>query len=461
MDFHKRMEQSCLKVAAYARVSTDMEEQSNSFEAQRIYYTHYIEGKKNWRFVKVYADDGISGTSTKNRDGFNEMMEDAQKGKIDLILTKSISRFARNTVDSLMALRNLQKVDVDVYFEEQGIHSMDMAGEIMITVFSALAQEESRTMSENIKWGYRRRFEQMKPLISSKMIGYKRQENGVYSIVEEEAAAIVRKIYRLFMEGTTINGIRKILNEENPKETGSWCYNQVENILKNEKYTGNSRQLKTYKESIFGERKTNDGSQVSYYIENSHPAIVSKELYDQVQREFEKRREMVNLRLATGKGSLDQSHGFSGKYALSNVLVCGECGSPCRRQIWNIRGKRKAVWRCNRRLKEGKNSCPDSITLNETDLQRIIVEAINSVISNKQELRNEFEDHVKNSRKKTKDSVKEGDLESLYCSLDYKLYFYDDNLVSQLIKSIKVYQTKELKIEYKSGHIVMARLDKN
>ena len=170
---------------------------------------------------------------------------------------------------------------------------------------------------------------------------------------------------------------------------------------------------------------------------------------------------MVNLRLATGKGSLDQSHGFSGKYALSNVLVCGECGSPYRRQIWNIRGKRKAVWRCNRRLKEGKDSCPDSITLNETDLQKIIVEAINSVISNKQDLRNEFKDHVKSSKKNAMNTVKQDDLENLYRNLDYKLYFYDDNLVSQLIKSIKVYQTKELKIEFKSGHIVMARLGKN
>lgn len=203
------------KVAAYARVSTNFDEQVSSFEAQRDYYTNHIKSKPEWQFVGVYTDEGISATSTKNREGFNQMIEDALDGKIDLIITKSVSRFARNTVDTLTTVRKLKENGVEVYFEKENIFTMDSKGELLITIMSSLAQEESRSISENVTWGQRKRFSDGKvSLPYGQFLGYEKGEDGLPKIVEKEAE-IVRKIYRLFLKGKTPSGIAKELTEEN------------------------------------------------------------------------------------------------------------------------------------------------------------------------------------------------------------------------------------------------------
>ena len=191
------------RVAAYARVSTDSDEQLTSYEAQVDYYTHYIKERPDWSFAGMYADEGISGTNTRRRDGFNQMITDALAGKIDLIVTKSVSRFARNTVDSLTTVRKLKEKGVEVYFQKENIYTLDSKGELLITIMSSLAQEESRSISENVTWGCRKRFADGKVSMPYKnFLGYRKGENGEPEIVPEEAE-VVRRIYRLFLEGQT------------------------------------------------------------------------------------------------------------------------------------------------------------------------------------------------------------------------------------------------------------------
>ena len=202
------------KVAGYARVSTDSDEQFTSYEAQVDYYTNYIKSNSNWEFVDVYTDEGISAVMTKHRDGFNRMIADALAGKIDLIVTKSVSRFARNTVDSLTTVRKLKEKGVEVYFEKENIYTLDSKGELLITIMSSLAQEESRSISENVTWGQRKRFADGKVSMPYKQfLGYRKGTDGLPEIVPEEAE-IVKRIYRLFISGKSLGAISKLLTEE-------------------------------------------------------------------------------------------------------------------------------------------------------------------------------------------------------------------------------------------------------
>ena len=282
------------RVAAYARVSTDSDEQYSSYEAQVGYYTNFIKGKPNWEFVKVYADEGISATNTKHRDGFNEMVKDALAGKIDLIITKSVSRLARNTVDSLVTVRELKAHNVEVFFEKENIYTFDGKGELLITIMSSLAQEESRSISENVTWGHRKRFADGKLIMPfSSFLGYERGDDGQPKVVEKEAR-IVRKIYRMFLEGKTPTYIARYLTEQNiptPRDKDIWRSTTVESILKNEKYKGAALLQKTFTtDFLTKKKKQNEGEIPQYYVEDSHPAIVSKEVYSLVQQEFEKRK---------------------------------------------------------------------------------------------------------------------------------------------------------------------------
>src|SRR5574344_2774885 len=231
------------KVAGYARVSTDSEEQQTSYEAQVDYYTHYIQSRDDWEFVKVYTDEGISATNTKHRDGFKQMVRDALDGKIDLIVTKSVSRFARNTVDSLVTIRKLKEHGTEIYFEKENIYTFDSKGELLITIMSSLAQEESRSISENVTWGQRKRFADGKVSMPYKhFLGYRKGPDGLPQIVEKEAA-VVRSIYLMFLEGHAPTYIAKMLTEKSiPTPTGKtrWSCSTVESILRNEKYTGDA-----------------------------------------------------------------------------------------------------------------------------------------------------------------------------------------------------------------------------
>ena len=371
------------KVAAYARVSTDTEEQLSSYEAQVDYYTKYIKSKSEWEFVGVYTDEGISATNTKKRDGFNRMIKDALDGKIDLIITKSVSRFARNTVDTLTTVRKLKEKGVEVYFEKENIYTLDSKGELLITIMSSLAQEESRSISENVTWGQRKRFADGKVSLPYKhFLGYEKGEDGVPKIIESEAK-IVRLIYRLFLEGKTISAISKHLtNESIPTPSGKkkWTTSTIRSILTNEKYKGDALLQKCYTiDFLTKKRKKNEGEVPQYYVKNSHEAIISPEVYDLVQEELKKR----------AKGLFNHScvSPFSSK------IVCGECGGFYGSKVWHSNDKyRKVIWQCNNKFKN-KNKCKTP-HLTEEQIKEEFVKAFNNLISNKDEVIKDCENTV-------------------------------------------------------------------
>ena len=382
------------RVAAYARVSTNSEEQLTSYEAQVKHYTEYIKSRaltNHWQFVEVYTDRGITGTSMAKREGFNRMMQDALAGKIDLIITKSVSRFARNTVDTLTAIRRLKEHGVEVYFEEQNIYTLDGKGELLLTIMSSIAQEESRNISENVTWGIRKRFADGKVSMPYKrFMGYRRGEDGIPEIVEAEAK-IVRGIFRRFLEGATSTMIAKELNEagipcpacknrlgedeigaeQADRKKARWSASTVESILTNEKYKGDAILQKTYCTDYI--QKTfveNDGSEIpKYYAQNSHPAIVSAEVFDLTQMEMEWRK------------SLNGS--YSGKSCFASRVVCGDCGAFYGSKVWHsMDAYRRVIWRCNGKyIGEKKCSTP---YVTQDELEKAFVSVMQRVLREKE-----------------------------------------------------------------------------
>ena len=381
------------RVAAYARVSTNSEEQLTSYEAQVKHYTEYIKSRAladNWQFVDVYTDRGITGTSTAKREGFNRMMQEALAGKIDLIITKSVSRFARNTVDTLTAIRRLKEHGVEVYFEEQNIYTLDGKGELLLTIMSSIAQEESRNISENVTWGIRKRFADGKVSMPYKrFMGYRRGEDGIPKIVEAEAQ-IVRGIFRRFLEGATGTMIAKELNEADvpcpacksrlgedeieaekaDRKKARWSASTVESILTNEKYKGDAILQKTYCTDYI--QKTfveNDGSEIpKYYAQNSHPAIVSAEVFDLAQMELEWRK------------SLNGS--YSGKSCFASRVVCGDCGAFYGSKVWHSTDKyRRVIWRCNNKYGGDVKCSTPHVT--QEELEKAFVSVMQKVITEK------------------------------------------------------------------------------
>ena len=363
------------RVAAYARVSTNDEEQANSYEAQVSHYTRHIQENLEWEFVSVYADKGITGTSTKKREQFNEMVQDALAGKIDLIITKSVSCFARNTVDTLTTIRLLKEHGVEVYFEEQNIYSLDSKGELLLTIMSSLAQEESRNISENVTWGMRKRFADGKVALPYKQfLGYKKGADGIPEIVPEEAATI-KLIYRLFMEGKSPAHIARFLSSckiPSPAGKPQWRPETVKSILSNEKYKGDAILQKTFCTDFLTKKmKVNEGEVPQYHVEHSHPAIISPEMFEAVQAELAKR-----------KGSNRRNytpHCFSGR------IFCDECGALYGSKVWNSGTKYKAmVWQCNNKHLN-RAHCTTPSLRNET-IEDGFVMAINRLLKNKDEI---------------------------------------------------------------------------
>ena len=335
-------------VTYYARVSTDMNEQEESYEKQREYFENYIKLRPEWNYVEGYADQGISGTKAQQRPEFMRMIEDCRKGKINRILVKSISRFARNTVDTLHYIQELKELGVSVWFETQGIDTMTPNGEVLITILAALAEQESRTISTNVKWGYQKRFKDGKVIINHRFIlGYTKV--GKEYVVVEDEAKIVRRIFLDYLSGKSARQICDELNQEGtPTKRGcEWTPSTVLNMLSNEKYTGNAILGKTFQVDVLSKaRVKNKGQGTLYYVENSHPGIISQEVFDMVQKEKERRlslRSSVN----TGKGK------YSSKYPLSGLLVCGDCGSKFRRYGRTIAsGEFITTWVCIQHQKD-------------------------------------------------------------------------------------------------------------
>lgn len=378
-----KLSEKKLRVAAYCRVSTELEEQESSYEAQVEYYTRKIQETENWKLAGIYADDGKSATNTKKRDDFKAMIKDAESGKIDMILTKSVSRFARNTVDSLLTIRKLKEKNVAVVFEKEGVNTLDGTGEILITILSSLAQEESRNISENTRWGVVRKFEKGKVIVNhNKFMGYTKNENGDLVIVPKEAE-IVRLVFRLYLEGYSTGKIAKYLEEQKIKTaTGleKWHDTVVLKMLRNEKYMGDALLQKTYTVDFMTKKKVmNKGIVPQYYVENDHEAIIPKDLFYRVQEELA-RRASVNKSAVTRKKNMKSK--YSSEYALTGILLCGECGQEYRRVTWARNGKKKIVWRCSNRLTNGTKYCKDSVTLEEGILNRTVMEAIHRITCN-------------------------------------------------------------------------------
>lgn len=369
------------RVAAYARVSTDSQEQLSSYEAQVEFYTRHIRGNPEWEFVAVYTDEGISGTNMKKRDGFKRMVADALDGKIDLILTKSISRFARNTVDSLTTVRKLKEKGVEIYFEKENIYTLDSKGEVMITIMSSLAQEESRSISENVTWGKRKSMEDGKVSLAYKrFLGYEKGPDGLPQIVEAEAQ-IIRNIYGMFLEGKTVRTIASSLMERNiltPGGKQEWRVSTVMSILSNEKYKGAALLQKTYTVDFLSKTsKKNEGEVPQYYIENSHPAIIEPETFDLVQSEIAKRRPY--------RRQLNNSSPFTAK------IVCSSCGGYYGSKVWHSTDShRKHIWRCNKKY-DGSIPC-GTPHITESELMQAFVSVFNQLLSDKDIYLSEIEE---------------------------------------------------------------------
>lgn len=371
------------RVAAYARVSTDSDEQLSSYEAQVDFYARHIISHSEWELVDVYTDEGISGTNTKKRDGFNRMIADALDGKIDLILTKSISRFARNTVDSLVNVRKLREKGVEVYFEKENIHTLDAKGEVLITIMGSLAQEESRSISENVSWGKKKSMADGKIVLPYKnFLGYEKGENGLPHIVEAEAE-IVRQIYRLFLDGQTIRNIVQYLTSQGvptPSGKKQWHVRTIVSILTNEKYKGDARLQKTYTADFLSKRiEQNSGKLQQYYIENSHPAIIDQETFDLVQSEIKQRQ--------PNRRQLNNSSPFAAK------LICGECGGYYGSKVWHSNTKyRTKIWRCNKKYDNGQ-VCPTP-NLRDDEVKIAFIQAINQILGNKEQYITQIEQQL-------------------------------------------------------------------
>lgn len=364
----------CNKFLFYYMMSPDFDAYANNTDKAKgvAYYTQYIKRNPEWEFVKVYTDEGISGTNTKHRIGFNEMIADAMSGKIDLIVTKSVSRFARNTVDSLVTIRKLKEKGVEVYFEKENIYTFDGKGELLLTIMSSLAQEESRSISENVTWGQRKRFADGKVNLPYKQfLGYRKGADGFPEVVPEEAI-VVHRIYTRFMEGLTPGAIAKELTADGiptPSRKQRWQTSTVESILQNEKYKGAALLQKCFTvDFLTKKRKVNEGEVPQYYVEHSHEPIITPEEFDKVQTELARRKQI--------------SRQYSGKSIFSSRIVCGDCGSYFGSKVWNSTSKyRRVIWQCNGKFK-GEHKC-ETPHLDEETIKARFVTALNAIIESK------------------------------------------------------------------------------
>lgn len=370
-----------LRVAAYCRVSTEQEEQQNSYQVQIAYYTDLINRKKEWTLAGIFADEGISGTQTKKRTEFNRMIRMCKNKKIDLVITKSISRFARNTVDCLEYVRQLKDLGIGVIFEKESINTLTMTSEFMIALYGSFAQAESESISKNVSWGKEKAYREGKVTFQYKyLLGYRKGADGKPEIIPEEAE-IVRLIYKLFLDGYSMRNIKKFLESKGfltSQGKKIWNESLVSSILKNEKYVGDALMQKTYTlDCITHKVVKNKGERPMFLVTDHHDPIIDRDTYNRVQQELARR---ISKRKVSDKTTTEQGR-YSSKYALTELLICGKCGTPYRRATWIVKGKKQIVWRCISRLEHGKKYCPDSPTIKEENLHRGIIRAINNYYS--------------------------------------------------------------------------------
>lgn len=375
-------------VAAYARVSTEKEEQEDSFERQVSHYTTLITSKPEWEFGGIYADSGITGTRAEKRPDFMRMIADCRAGKINKVLVKSISRFARNTVDALKYIQELKELGISVYFENENIDTLTPGGEVLITILAAMAEQESRTMSTNIKWTYQKKFKNGEVILNTGlMLGYRKagrkdEEGKEIYIINESEAEIVRRIYREYLAGTTVTRIARGLEADGiPTKLGKkkWSPKVIMSILTNEKYTGDAILGKTFKPDVLSKyRQKNTGQAPMYYAEGTHPAIIDKEMFEMVKVEIQRRKDEQVTAVGSSR--------FTSKYPFSGLLICGECGHKLRRHVRTVgSGMKVPAWGCANRIVNGRREC-DSHHVNEDTLQHTYTAAISDMIEDAEEI---------------------------------------------------------------------------
>ena len=373
-----------LRVAAYCRVSTELEQQQSSYDIQIEYYTRHIMQNPNWIFAGVFADDGRSATNTFRRDDFNQLMDQCLKGKVDMVITKSISRFARNTVDCISWVRKLKEKNVAVYFEKENLNTLDDSTEMILTILSSQAQEESRAISTNVKWGYARKFEKGEST-RQRSYGFRKAPTGEMCIVEKEAA-VIRNMARWFLDGDSLERIKHRLEDAGIETTTgkkTWSTGTIYNILTNEKIMGDVLLQKTFTADYLTKRRVkNSGQQKQYYVKNHHEAIIPKTVYYKIQEEIARRSSLKKA--GTRKGKTAQGV-YSSKYALTGIMVCNECGAHYRRTTWAKNGKKVIVWRCINRLEHGTKRCHESPTLKEEVIQEAIMGKLHSLSIDQEE----------------------------------------------------------------------------
>ncbi len=367
-----------LRVAAYCRVSTDEKEQVNSYKAQIKYYTEKINKNPEWQMAGIFADEGISGTQAKKRPEFLKMIRQCRQGKIDLILTKSFSRFARNTLDSIDYIRELRLLGIGVVSEKENMNTLNEDSEMLITILSCFAQAESESISKNVSWGIHQSFKNGNvPMQYSRLLGYRKGKNDAPEIVPDEAE-VVKEIYRCYLDGMSMNLIADRLNEKGlktKKNNSPYRKAVIQRILTNEKYTGDAILQKTYvTDCITKKTKKNNGELPMYIVKNHHDPIISRDDFNRVQEEMARRAAKRNI---AEKLTKTEQGKYSAKYALSELLFCGECGAHYRRVTWTAKGFKEIKWSCISRIQYGKKKCHNSPTIDEQPLHRAIVSAIN------------------------------------------------------------------------------------
>ncbi|EPR07976.1 recombinase family protein [Ruminiclostridium papyrosolvens] len=382
------------RVAAYCRVSTDQAEQLSSYEAQVNYYTSYITNHPDYEMAGIYADEGISGTNTKKREQFNKMIEDCKAGKIDMIITKSISRFARNTMDTLNYVRILKELGINVKFEKENIETLESKGEFLISVLASLAQEENFSISRNATWGIRRRFEQGKVIVNhTKFMGYDKDESGNL-VINEKQAKVVRRIFSEYLNGKGTNRIAYELEKEGiPNWNGKakWYESSIKKMLNNEKYKGEALLQKTYTVDFLSKKRVeNKGEVAQYYVEESHPPIIDKDTWAAVQLERERRKAFMEKYNIQKMDYITNANPFVGR------IICGCCGGVYGRKVWNSNDERlkRIIWQCNNKYAtKGKKGC-NNRHINDEVLYMAFVSTFNSVLENREHFMSKWNEQI-------------------------------------------------------------------
>lgn len=379
------------RVCAYCRVSTDSREQQNSFSVQLAYYKSLIKNHKDWQFAGIYADEARSGTKLQKRDDFLRMMKDCEDGKIDMIITKSVTRFARNTVDSIQAIRRLKELSVAVFFEKESINSLSEKSEQMLTILSSLAQGEAESISTNSKWSIIKRFQDGSYILGTPAYGYTKDENGEL-IIQEEEAAVVRRIFREYLNGKGTYAIAKDLSEQGLptiRSAEKWNDGVIKEILLNPIYTGNLLHQKTMTTEILPfKRQKNKGQLPQYLVEDNHEPIISHEQAEVVREIFEYRRKQMGV---------DDTSKYQSRYAFSSKILCGECGGMFRRQkIYIGKPYEKIQWCCRQHILDNTKCRQKAIR--EDDVQWAFTVMWNKLVSNYAEILTPLLDTLKKLR---------------------------------------------------------------